>query len=43
MVDDKGNSRDQLHISDGIHLNSDGYSIWINDMREIIRSIEQFK
>ncbi len=33
MIDSSGNLRRELHIGDGIHLSTDAYAIWINDLK----------
>lgn len=36
LVDDNGDLLPEYHIGDGVHLNSDGYDIWINDLKNAL-------
>lgn len=35
LRDKQGNLKAQYHIGDGLHLNTEGYRIWINALRSL--------
>jgi lysophospholipase L1-like esterase len=39
MIDHNGNLKSEYHIGDGIHLNSAGYGIWIDDLKVILHGV----
>jgi lysophospholipase L1-like esterase len=41
LVDAKGNLADKFHDGDGIHLNSQGNAIWIQQLQKAIKNAQQ--
>ena len=41
LIDEKGNLADEFHDGDGVHLNSRGNAIWIQQLREAINNAQQ--
>lgn len=39
LVDNKGNLEHKYHIGDGIHLNANGYHIWIQELKKILNEV----
>ncbi len=39
LADDTGNLNPSYHVGDGVHLNTEGYVIWIKALREHLKSI----
>lgn len=38
MIDEDGNLKDEFHNGDGLHLNSTGNEVWINELRHILEA-----
>jgi len=41
LVDENGNLADQYHVGDGVHLNTAGNAIWIEELRRAIEIAEK--
>jgi lysophospholipase L1-like esterase len=41
LIDEKGNLADKFHINDGLHLNSRGGAIWVQQLKEAIHIAQQ--
>lgn len=39
FIDIAGNLNHKFHVGDGIHLNAEGYRIWINDLKNTLNSV----
>ena len=39
LVDRAGNLKRQFHTGDGVHLSTDGYKVWITDLRQKLHEI----
>jgi peptidoglycan/LPS O-acetylase OafA/YrhL/lysophospholipase L1-like esterase len=38
MLDSNSDLRDEYHVGDGVHLSTEGYRIWINDLKSALAS-----
>jgi lysophospholipase L1-like esterase len=36
LIDSKGQLRSEFHVGDGLHLNSDGYTVFINELKRCL-------
>jgi len=43
LTDTNGNLKYEYHVGDGIHLNSNAYDLWINDLRKNLNRISKSK
>lgn len=41
LIDEKGNLADKFHIGDGLHLNSRGGAIWVQQLKDAIHIAQQ--
>ena len=42
FIDFSGNLQSQFHVGDGIHLNSNGYGIWIENLKTILEFLDVY-